>query len=387
MKRFWIILLIIIITSGLLFLTFLLISDNEVKVEFKKLRGSESEVKNIILSGIYEGKEKHLLKITPNKTIDINTDSFFYKIGKKEETHLPIMDLLKYQYPDFMVDKELNPAYFYKDEKFLAYSYIKRQSFRLEIEVLNRQTNQITLIKYDIPEKEKYEQLVVDEVQVINGELKVIVSGYLQNDSDVMYVYTFDIKEQEFLNWKTIDKVQNGGIKLENNPVIHPEKYLLINRETFGSDPSKSEYFFYNLETDQIKKWPGFYDIPNFLWYRMTFFNSIFYIPISSDKGLEVKRYNIEKEKWESTLNFPYGYIKEDYNEIPFQDDDFPFIQLMNGKLYVIRPVEDGQATIHIGDLNTGELLYEGELIVNKPLEERKGYHLSITGLDFADAK
>ena len=387
MKRFWIILLsTFLVTMGLFFLQSWLALKEDVEVEFKKVSGSDSELKNLLLYGTYQGKQKHLLKITDEKTIDIKTESFFYKLSKKnDKPSYILMEILKEQHPNFMVGKELFPNYFYEDEKLVVYSNIRRQSFRLEIKALNKKTDQITSIECDIPEKEKYERMSVDDVQVINGELKVITSGFLKDDRDVMCIYTFDINKQKLINNETIAMVQGRIILINNHTSIYPQKYLLIEKETYGSDPIIREYFFYNVENDQLKKWSGYSEIPDIIPHRISIYNSRIFFPSSSETDLKVSRYDIEKEEWDHTLTFNYGYIKEDYSDIPFQDDDVPYIQLMNGKLYVIRPTNNGDATIHIGDLNTGKLLYEGKLIVNRPLEERKGHHLSINQLGIVD--
>ncbi|HBI04274.1 MAG TPA: hypothetical protein DDY49_09635, partial [Paenibacillaceae bacterium] len=64
MKRYWIILLsTFVITFGLFFLQSWLALKEDVEVEFKKVSGSDSELKNLLLYGTYQGKQKHLLKI------------------------------------------------------------------------------------------------------------------------------------------------------------------------------------------------------------------------------------------------------------------------------------------------------------------------------------
>lgn len=383
MKGFLTIFSLFICIFGLFYVQSTFALKEDVKVEFKKVSGSESELKNIILSATYQGKQKHLLKITDEKTIDIKTESFLYRLGKRDDRPSFDMEILHKQHPIFMWGKDSLPYYYYEDEKILAYSIIKAQTFKLEIEVLNKQSNRVTSIAYDIPEQEKYERVIVDDVQVINGELKVITTGYLKDDIEILNILTFDIEKQKLINMKTIDKVQHGQIILENNTTIYPQKYLFFRKDASRSDQPKSEYFFYNIEKDQLKKFPGFSDIPHYIWYRVSIFDSKIYIPSSTEKGLEVRRYDIDKEKWESTLTFPYGYIKEDYSDVPFHDIHVPTIYLIQGKLYVIRPTNNGDASIHIGDLNTGELLYEGKLTVNKPLEERIGHRLSIVGLRF----
>ena len=49
--------------------------------------------------------------------------------------------------------------------------------------------------------------------------------------------------------------------------------------------------------------------------------------------------------------------------------------QLMNGKIYIISSTNNGY-TLLIGDLNTGESLYEGKLQVKNQKEDPQRYQL-----------
>ena len=155
---------------------------------------------------------------------------------------------------------------------------------------------------------------------------------------------------------------------------IQQNKYLLIKIETFEDEmgysdgESKSvarEFIVYDIENNQSKKIAGPDEILGSIGGESVIFNSTIFIPSQSANGVEVNQYDIENEKWDTKLTFDLADIK---------DGESPYMKIMNGKIYIIQLTNNGH-TIFIGDLKTGELLYEGKLKMN-PGEDQKDYRL-----------
>ena len=91
------------------------------------------------------------------------------------------------------------------------------------------------------------------------------------------------------------------------------------------------------------------------------------YTYTQSGHAIEVNHYDFEKEEWAEKQTFHSEQAKTSDNE--------PFVKLMNGKIYIISSTNNGY-TLLIGDLNTGESLYEGKLHVKNQKEDPQRYRL-----------
>ena len=87
-----------------------------------------------------------------------------------------------------MRGKDLMPTYFYEDENLLAYAIIKAENnvhpmmdLTFDIELINKKSEEMTSIQLDVPKSENYGWMQVEDVQVIDGELKVITQGFRLN--------------------------------------------------------------------------------------------------------------------------------------------------------------------------------------------------------------
>ena len=100
---------------------------------------------------------------------------------------------------------------------------------------------------------------------------------------------------------------------------------------------------------------------------------SSMYTFIQSDNTIEVSQYDFEKEEWEKKQTF--------HSEQAKMSDNEPFIQLMNGKIYIISSTNNGY-TLLIGELNTGKSLYEGKLHIKNQKEDPQRYQLYFNAIN-----
>ncbi|WP_438313212.1 hypothetical protein [Sporosarcina sp. FA9] len=102
--------------------------------------------------------------------------------------------------------------------------------------------------------------------------------------------------------------------------------------------------------------------------------DSAIFIPSQLANGLEVYVFDIENEEWGENLTFDL---------VDTNDEDMPYMKVMNGKLYAVYATNDGYNLL-IGDLYTGESLYEGKLHLKNQGEGQKDYHLYIHEAELA---
>lgn len=403
MKRYWKIIslsIITVIVIGTFYLQSSLAANENAKVEFEKISGNENEVKNLTLHADYViGNMHQSLKITTEETINLSNQSMLQELIKNNS--VSILEKLIEQNRGFMRGKELMPNNFYEDEDLLVYASIKvedfyeqpTRDFTFDIEALNKKSEETTTIQLDMPNKENYNWMNLFDVQVIDGKLKVISIGGRTDGGSDLNVYTIDIDEQKLVNDEIIHSsptVENGwsDIRIFNDfYYIQPQKNLLIKIEAFEDENVHGEgemdgepnlvankVIVYDIENNQSKKIVVPDEILGSIGDSSAIFNSTIFIPSQSANGLEVNQYDIENDKWGKKLTFDLPHTED--------SEDAPYIKLMNGKIYIIHSTNDGHS-IFIGDLKTGESIYEGKLNVKNQREDQKDYLLYIHEIEY----
>jgi hypothetical protein len=402
MKRYWKIMLICFVTLlviGTFYIQSSLATTDHVKIEFEKVSGNESEVKNLMLYGDYLGNRHHQyqlstpLQITSKETITPNNLSFLQKLDRI--TVLPMFDDLIKQHRNFMRGKDLAPTNFFEDENRLAYASINVKNhvqpmmdLTFDIEVLNKKSEEISSIQLDVPKSDNYGWMHVEDVQIIEDELKVITRGSRINSEYELRVYTFDMNEQKLITDHTIattPAVENGwsDLRIINDYFsIQRNNYLFIKIEAFKDDMGHSdskpnvanEFIVYDIENNQSKKIVGPAEILGSIGGASANFDSTIFIPSQSANGLEVNQYDIENDRWGEKLSFDLSATKD--------DEGGSYTKIMNGKVYTVYATTNGH-TIFIGDLKTGEALYEGRLKVKNQSEDQKDFRLYFHDIEY----
>jgi hypothetical protein len=405
MKRYWKSILLCslsIIVIGTFYIQSSFADQANIQIEFEKVKGNENEVKDLILYGDYAvGNVYQSLKITSEETIDRNYRSFLQRMST--DGFAPVFKELIKDHKDFLRGKELTSANFYENENLLAYAGLRGNLYdypmnkiTFDIQVFNKKSEETIVFQSDVPEREKYSYIQVEDVQVINDEIKVLIRGFGIKGGDDLRVYTFNIDEQKLIKYDTIVSTQ----QIENNwteiRIIHdfdsiqPQNDYLIFMESYeaqevqGNSKMRSyagepklvanEAFVYHVEKAQLKK----LEIPSELLpagesYSMI--QSTIFVHTPSANGIEVNQYDIEKEEWGKKWTFELPPYEDKKN----QPD--PYIKIMNGKIYIIRSTNSGH-TLFIGDSKTGESLYEGKLNVENQREGQKEYRLYINEIE-----
>jgi hypothetical protein len=406
MKRYWkliILSFITVIVIGNFYIRAGVAEKTDLFVEFEKINGNEEELKDLIFYGDYlVGNMYQPLQFTTEETIIPNNITFLEQLSS--EYHAPIFKELIKNHKRFMRGKELSPSSYYEDENVLVYASFKgdfdrgpNRDIDFDIEMLDKKTEETISIKTDVPFSERYQRLNIEDVQVVHDELKLVVQGIgMKDGTDDLRIYTFDLKEQLLVGNNSIVTSDAKGnaqvdIRLLNEGLystIQPQKFYVIHKETYETQDAPSEgnavtyegelkvvaneVLVYNIETNVVKQ----LDISNEMMeliYQTSILQSSMYIYTQSDDTIEVSQYDFEKDEWGEKQTFHSEQAKTSDNE--------PFVQLMNGKIYIISSTNNGY-TLLIGDLKTGKSLYEGKLHVKNQKEDPQRYRLYFNTID-----
>lgn len=400
MKRYWKIISICLVTLlviGTFYIQSSFATNDHVNIEIEKINGNENEVKNLILSGWYQvGGSHQYLEITNEETGNYNNLSFLQKL--KELSVPSNFKGLVDRHKNFMRGKSLYVNHFFEDENVLAYADIKADNLyeqpmkglAFTIEVMDRQSKEVTSIELDVPERNKYSYMYVEHVQVINDELKIITQGYGMDGTTKLLVYTIDLKEQKLVNEDMIassPSVVNGWSNLrviDHVDSFQGKKHFLIQITAYEEekvqkhgepDAADNTFILYDIENNESKQIDPPDHLQSFVGETSAILDTTIYMPSQSANGLVVHMYDIENEEWGEKLTVALGDTKE---------NNALYIKMMNGKMISIYATNDGQNLL-ISDLQTGESLYKGRLHVKKQGESLKDYHLDIHQVEYQD--
>lgn len=380
MKRYWKIITLSIVTV-IVFGTYFIqssIAAESIEVEFEKVSGDESLVKNVVLNAQYEvGDVYQNILISEEETINLTNQSVFQQLNRNKLE--PFLNQEVGDYKHFMRGKYLAPSSFYEDEDLLIYTNIEGRSINaspvnsyFDIDVLDKKSEESTSMKIDLPKNGDYGWVDMVDIQIVDGKLKQITRASRLNGGEDLTVYTIDLKEKKVTNEEVIHStpnVENGwsGFNLFNDYYSsQPQKYFLFNvwadeynEDTSESTPIANDLMVYDIKNKKVVKMELPEDFAGDLGNALIS-NSIVYIPVSLVNGVEVIQYDIQAEKWDQKQTFEI--------EQSGDPEDVPFVKLKDGKVYIISSTNNGYS-VTIGDINTGKSLYEGKLKIKNQKE------------------
>ncbi|MEG0440513.1 MAG: hypothetical protein RR587_14860 [Solibacillus sp.] len=176
-------------------------------------------------------------------------------------------------------------------------------------------------------------------VFVKDGKINVLTSGYSLNGDYDLHIYTVDENSKELLDDKLIGEAVS-------------EKGVTSNIRTFYNynENQNDNNYLYTIDKHRLE---GQYNRRELLSSQIYLYN---------------KRTN-EVEEWDEPVHFNYPSI--------ITNKEGLLIRIMDEKLYVVNRVKDGHV-LYIGDLRTGESLYEGKITAdsNDPLSSNGKLHI-----------
>ena len=397
MKRYWkliSVVLVIVLGIGIHYYQSATAASNNPQFFINKISGSSDEGNNIKVFGEISTTEGYHgnLYIDEEKTVYQKEISYLEDLNGMFFT--PELKRLQNDYRYFMRGKDLRPVQFFEDETYIAYMTTdmvfsgenfgpSKTTFRGE--VLDKQTNTVVAINESMPNQNVYDYAFVEDVQMINGDLKVVVrqsKRVVDGDqySEEIHVYTFDTDSQMLINDETLVSETNGQDILSDFDDIDYQEYLVIRNSndkeiTDGSESTKetnSELIAYNFESSKLIELS--IDKEQLKYNNIIINDSKVYMFKISKDSLETLVYPIDEGKLLSTKTFKMNGLEEGSN---------PIIKIENNKLYVINTKKDREteASIVVTDLKTWKPLYEGAIKNANLSEYQEDYTLHLNSL------
>jgi hypothetical protein len=407
MKRYWKLISILLFTVtviGMFYFQASTAASNSPEFSIKMVSGSD-EGKKLSVFGEYNdrGSFQDSVQINESETIYRKEISFIDSLNGVF-FQSPEIRQLQREHRNFMRGKEVNPSLFYEDEAYLAYANITSDfdemgpsDFKFEIEVLDKGSKKVTVINESIPNQNTYNYAFVQDVQKIDGKLKVVVRIESTINQDVesieeIHLFTFDLNSRALFGDDILassDKSQKDEnisrthfIVLNDSENIDSEKYLLSKiekvedvpyRDGFSTKEIDSKFTLYNYETNEQKEL--FNEKQQLDFETVSIYGSTIYLMKKTVNGLEILPYQIESGKFS-----PKQTIQIKISE----ERDSPIIKLKNNKIYIVSPYKDlkTDAVILIADLKTWKTVYEGRIEQSNSSEIKEDYSLSISSLN-----
>lgn len=382
MKKYWktisISFFIVVFISSYYIQKTAMASKNDRSYKIETISGNKEEIENLILQTSYQSNDLyHMLYISKDGSTNPNNQSFFRDLMAPNEP----MILRKYieEHRNFMRGKEFDPRKYFEDKSRLIYTTFLDDGGKeasnvvtLQIDILDKNTNDSSSFKIDIPVKASYDWINVNDVYVGNGTINILTTNYLSANylikgREELHVYSIDENKKELVKDAILAELVSeergtSSIRIFNeyNTTTQNENYYLYMVEKYSDrkedtelEVISSQIYLYNNAKNEAEEWT----MPEELKpYRksMLIHKETIYIPVYSANGLTLNRYHIEKEQWEDPLTLQYSSIAN--------ENDAPYLRIAEGKFYLVYRVSDGQ-WLSIVDLRTGGLIYEGKII------------------------
>lgn len=416
MKRYWKLIsiaLIIVLTIGTFYIQQSSAKNSYPGFIIKTISGDESEIKPLEIDAAFikEG-------IWTNMLISSEGTEYYEGLSIVNEVFNyysePEIKRLHEEYRNFMRGKIGDPSKYYEDDNLLIYAYVdgdygfsgyEPSDFEFEIAVLDKDSNDKTTFKIPLPDQNRYHYVNVEDVQLVNNELIVVTHNsirfndnleYVEDDNTEMHVYSFDIGEEkllkdEIIEFSTLDKENlyvmskyslNNQNKMGSNPfiVFRSEIGKVPNEEEgyYSHEPVEIELIAYNLETNEQVKMDLSEEIEE--GYRPeTMEDHYMYLKKISDSQVDIIRYNVETNEVDVKQTFDQPAVPKEMFE---KYGGFPGggHMIYNDKVYYVSPytTDKVNATVFVGDIESGEILYEGKVVPDPTTTVLDQYELEL---------
>ncbi|MDC3418255.1 hypothetical protein [Aquibacillus salsiterrae] len=397
MKKYWkmtVTIIVIIVSIGSFYLTNKVAADQNPDVTIETTSGDMAEIKSLVLDGSFfdsSSKSSTQVKITAEGT-NRNNNSFLNRLIGNPPT---VIKDLRQKNRNFMRGKDPIENLFFENDQFLAYANVSYQTsgslqsynYQFDISILNKEESKTDSFKLQVPNQTMVEHVLMEDVQIIGGELKLITQNMTRDNgvnNTEQHVYTVDIASQQISGDEAVLKLpedqgdtQMNAQLIQTSPLQDDENLIFMvtessikkDLESTRFESVQKEMVTYNLltkETTSIELPEDIQTTDN----QASFYDGemIYFVKTEGGK-LIVTSLNQESGKEDTSFEIELPYKLKDQNP--------PLMTIDNGKVYVAtRSMNQNQKAFVVAvDTQTGKLLYSGELAVTSA-EEMEEYVL-----------
>ncbi|WP_404451032.1 hypothetical protein LG329_11870 [Virgibacillus necropolis] len=396
MKKYWkftAIVAVIVLGIGTFYVNSAMSAKQYPEFIIKKQSGNAEEIKSLVLEGNYhEGGPM----VNANTKLKITSDGSEYRsntsfLDQIKGHPAPMIKELQEEYRNFMRGKGIGVDSFFENKQFVAYAEVEYEigrlassDYKFAISVLDKDKGSTTSFSIKVPDSSEIQHMFVDDVQIVDNKLNLITQNMVREKGRHIsgkHVYTVDLSTKRIISHEAIFSIpeQQGesfidARLIKTNPKQAHKNLVFLKTENKVVQQAKRleettlELISYNLETKEKEE----VDLPNSLKEsQVSFFDgSTIYLTSYNEKNLVVTLYNIEKNKVGNEFTVELSNIKDNMEP--------PIIAVKDGKLYATTHVTNlkTKASVTVIDVETGETLYEGEVIRKDPPENTDQFEL-----------
>ncbi|MGJ9459523.1 hypothetical protein [Oceanobacillus sp. CF4.6] len=400
MLRYWKLIsisIITVLTIGAFYIQSAMASNNYPEFVLDTQNGNEDEIANITIRADYsEGINGEYAEITSEGTMYASEQSFLDRLGGIYTDGE--MERLQKNYRNFMRGKDNIWAVF-EDQAILAYADINDnyivdgpREFTFDIDILEKDSNETKDFTINISEKNKYNYVQIEDVQVLNNEMIVTTVNHSVNGrSDEIHVYRLNITDEKLVTDEVIQvNPEQASAQFAHVNLIHDQsdigsaKHLVFIKEymkevqhadgNYYLEPNESELIAYHLKTNELEsiQLPEEIQVSSGSIYLN---DSTLYSIELADKDIKVASFNMDSKKIENLKTINLSNI----NSGNSLNDHFS-MKIKNGELYLVghEKNKNTEAPLLVIDLDSGEIKYEGVIVTENLKETQLDYILNI---------
>ncbi|MFC4024805.1 hypothetical protein ACFOUV_13460 [Oceanobacillus longus] len=402
MLRYWKLIsisIITVLTIGAFYIQSAMASNNYPEFVLDTQSGNKDEISNITIRADYrEGINGEYAEITSEGTMYASEQSFLDRLGGMYTD--ADMERLQKNYRNFMRGKDNIWAVF-EDQNILAYADINDhyivdgpREFTFDIDILEKDSSKTRNFTINIPEKNKYNYVQIEDVQVLNNEMIVTTVNHSVNGnewgSDEIHVYRFNITDEKLVTDEVIQvNPEHANVQFAHVNLIHDQsdigsaEHLVFIKEymkevqhedgSYYLEPNGSELIAYNLKTNELETIQLSEEIQ--VSSGSIYLNdSTLYIIELADKDIKVTSFNMDSKEIEKleTINLP-SINSSNLN------DHFS-VKIKDGEMYLVgyEVNKNTEAPLLVIDLDSGKIKYEGVIITENLKKTQLEYILNI---------
>jgi len=382
MKKYWKSISIAVITVaaiGFFYIQSALAGVNYPEYEMEKLSGNQEELEGLVLYGDYrEGNIKgDNFQITAEGTQYNGELSYFDRLHT--DFGFPEINQFQQKYKNFMRGKH-SIFQLAENDNHLAHASVNseiKSGMVFQVEVLDKDANHTMEFTVDVPDNEKYSTVFVEQIYIAGEEVSVVtrnhVNGSIDSFSTEIHVYDIDIGEESLVNDEMVVSYSegSGGRNMTNvytpgnGSTLQSNSHAIFIVEQWERDENEEEGYYsqfadskitsINVETNEVSE----FELPDELKdiaHSVLLEDSTLYFTSQVENGLEITVYDLENQELDENRSFN---IETD--QMPMGS---PVTTIKEGRMYVAsQSSEDyAPANIFVIDLQSGELVYEGQI-------------------------
>lgn len=370
----------------------------------KKEAGNEKEAMAVTVAGsLTNGRTLETMKISTTGTKYASEQTFMEAFRRGFGTNDPSLDDYRGKYRSYMRGKQ-NIQSFNEDSTSLSYADVHYkvtshglQNLTFEISVLNKKSKAVTSFNEAVPKAERYNQMMVTDVQK-NGQLLDLISQNYVHANDgpeaviEIHHYQFDLKAKQLSQDDII--LSSPAVETNTTYIVQklkePDETALSRYAVFAKDIQETnqknssrpdekltrEFYAYDYQTRKINKVP-FTQVQDSMTDLMTFDcyykGDMIYFINKKDQNLEVTAFNLKKDMTVSNWKLKLPEPGSENRTIALINGNRLYLGVMtisNGKYK--EPVT-GNSYVWVTNLE-GEVLYKGKLTAKGSKSSKKNY-------------